>query len=383
MKKIFYSVCFILSFFVSISSFAQSTDSDSDIKKAMIEQATQQKTQPSTIIKAEDSPAYKIYSRVVSKVALFSGKVADVLDNIAIFFIPLLLTGYIGVLTIKAYISNQSISSFLSQQIGFFAWAIFMLGCYIAFEKYAVDIFKIFSLISVEVLKLADSNFGKTDAEIKYAFKLAYDMYINLLLVTDEVWDLLGDDWTDYLSHIGILFATGFLMFIYFGVYLAFTFLWSLNTVAFFIFVAFGKVVIVFAMFPKLKGYFWNWFEALIGFGVTLIFVACAMAMTTFILGDTFEVANQYVKAEEITLLYTELALVGVFSWFFHIKAPTFASMLLKSHVSDFGQTFATSASMAGALGKTLGKKGLALGSKGVVSGASKVADWGKKYLGQ
>ena len=57
--------------------------------------------------------------------------------------------------------------------------------------------------------------------------------------------------------------------------------------------------------------------------------------------------------------------------------------MLLKSHVSDFGQTFATSASMAGALGKTLGKKGLALGSKGVVSGASKVADWGKKYLGQ
>jgi hypothetical protein len=148
---------------------------------------------------------------------------------------------------------------------------------------------------------------------------------------------------------------------IYYGLYCVFIVMFTIGIVAAHVMLATAPFAVTLIAFPQLRGISFNIIRAFISYSLIPFFASVAMGMTLFSMTTLVDEANRLIelgKVEEIgDDFFMQAIVIGIFSWFFHLKSSEFASQTIGGAISNFGQNFANLAGVAAGVGKVAGGK--------------------------
>lgn len=144
---------------------------------------------------------------------------------------------------------------------------------------------------------------------------------------------------------------------VYMALMLVFGIMYMLGIIAMHFLLVFAPISILMGSIPNLRWLLVNWLKALFTYALVPVFAGVAMGATLFILQDVSAEAAAWAAAsndEPPQALYTRIIIVGLFSFYFHLKASEFAAMIIGGTSSNFGSVFAATTSFGIAGGKLL-----------------------------
>tara|TARA_R110000868_G_scaffold138329_1_gene352299 strand:- start:22614 stop:23744 length:1131 start_codon:yes stop_codon:yes gene_type:complete len=149
---------------------------------------------------------------------------------------------------------------------------------------------------------------------------------------------------TDFFKAVGYSIKGLIVSFIYFALMLIFGIMYMLGIVALHFLLVFTPFAVLIGSIPLARSLLLNWLKGLFTFMLIPIFASIAMGATIFILQDVNTSVSIYLAASAKTPvpqgLYTQVIMVGLFSAYFHLKAPEFASTIVGGPISNFGTVF-------------------------------------------
>lgn len=144
---------------------------------------------------------------------------------------------------------------------------------------------------------------------------------------------------------------------IYMALMLVFGIMYMLGLIAMHFLLVFAPISILLGSIPSMRWLLVNWLKALFTYALVPVFAGVAMGATLFILQDVSAEAAAWVASstdEPPQSLYTRVIIVGLFSFYFHLKSSEFAAMIIGGSSSNFGSVFAATTSFGIAGGKLL-----------------------------
>lgn len=144
---------------------------------------------------------------------------------------------------------------------------------------------------------------------------------------------------------------------VYMALMLVFGIMYMLGIIAMHFLLVFAPISILLGSIPSMRWLLVNWLKALFTYALVPVFAGVAMGATLFILQDVSAEAAAWVASstdEPPQALYTRIIIVGLFSFYFHLKASEFAAMIIGGSSSNFGSVFAATTSFGIAGGKLL-----------------------------
>jgi hypothetical protein len=178
-----------------------------------------------------------------------------------------------------------------------------------------------------------------------------------------------------------------FMTILFTGLYCVFVVMFTIGVVASHVMLAMAPFAIALIAFESFRGISFNIIRAFFSYALIPFFASIAMGMTLSAIKGLVSEANKLVFDGNVDLIsdtfLLQAILIGVFSWFFHLKASQFASQTIGGAISDFGQSFASGVGIVGgvaggAAGMTAKKIGGYAGAKaasGMRRGINKVRD--------
>lgn len=144
---------------------------------------------------------------------------------------------------------------------------------------------------------------------------------------------------------------------VYMALMLVFGIMYMLGIIAMHFLLVFAPISILIGSIPSMRWLLVNWLKALFTYALVPVFAGVAMGATLFILQDVSNEAAAWAASstdEPPQSLYTRIIIVGLFSFYFHLKASEFAAMIIGGTSSNFGSVFAATTSVGLAGGKLL-----------------------------
>jgi hypothetical protein len=144
---------------------------------------------------------------------------------------------------------------------------------------------------------------------------------------------------------------------IYMALMLVFGIMYMLGIIAMHFLLVFAPISILMGSIPSMRWLLVNWLKALFTYALVPVFAGVAMGATLFILQDVSAQAMAWAASstdDPPPSLYRKVIIVGLFSFYFHLKASEFAAMIIGGTSSNFGSVFAATTSMGLAGGKLL-----------------------------
>jgi hypothetical protein len=172
-----------------------------------------------------------------------------------------------------------------------------------------------------------------------------------------------------------------FLSVLFVGLYCVFVVMFTIGIVASHVMLAAAPFAVTLIAFERFRGIAFNIIRSFLSYAIIPFFAAVAMGMTLSAIRGLINEAQDLLASNDAHLIpetfFLQAVLIGVFSWFFHVKASQFASQTIGGAISDFGQSFASGAGMAGGIAgsvsggaaKTIGSYAK-IGALGVAKGA-------------
>lgn len=149
---------------------------------------------------------------------------------------------------------------------------------------------------------------------------------------------------TKFFEGLGYAVKGFAINFIYFALMLIFGIMYMLGIVALHFLLVFTPFAVLIGSVPIARTLLMNWLKGLFTFMLIPVFASIAMGATIFILQEVNTAVDVYLAQPPNTPvpdgLYTLITMVGLFSAYFHLKAPEFASMLVGGPISNFGTVF-------------------------------------------
>ena len=136
---------------------------------------------------------------------------------------------------------------------------------------------------------------------------------------------------------------------VYMALMLVFGIMYMLGIIAMHFLLVFAPISILIGSIPSMRWLLINWLKALFTYALVPVFAGVAMGATLFILQDVSAEAAAWANSSTDAPpqgLYTEILVVGLFSFYFHLKASEFAAMIIGGTSSNFGSVFAATTSM-------------------------------------
>lgn len=216
------------------------------------------------------------------------------------------------------------------------------------------------------------------------------DALKNMLISMDmtiESMTSVGSLIMDQRSFLGStwLWIQGLLITILFTcLYCVFVVMFTIGVVASHVMLAAAPFAVTLIAFERLRGISFNIIRSFLSYSLIPFFAAVAMGMTLSAIRGMVNEAEMLLSSNDADLIpdtfFWQALAIGVFSWFFHVKASQFASQTIGGSISDFGQSFASGVGLVGGVaGATSGAGTKWAGSKAwsATKGASK-AVWNK-----
>ena len=151
---------------------------------------------------------------------------------------------------------------------------------------------------------------------------------------------------TEFFEGIKYALKGMFVTLIYFALMFIFGIMYMLGIIALHFLLIFTPFAVLIGSVPMMRGLLKNWGKSIFTFMLIPIFASIAMGATIFILQEVNLAVDTYLSLPEDTPvpagLYTQIILVGLFSAYFHLKAPEFSSMLVGGPITNFGAVFTT-----------------------------------------
>lgn len=149
---------------------------------------------------------------------------------------------------------------------------------------------------------------------------------------------------TEFFEGIGYAVKGFAINFIYFALMLIFGIMYMLGIVALHFLLVFTPFTLLMGSVPMARWMLINWAKGIFTFMLIPVFASIAMGATIFILQEVNVAVDIYLANPPNTPvpegLYTLITIVGLFSAYFHLKAPEFASMIVGGPISNFGSVF-------------------------------------------
>lgn len=144
---------------------------------------------------------------------------------------------------------------------------------------------------------------------------------------------------------------------VYMALMLVFGIMYMLGIIAMHFLLVFAPISILIGSIPNMRWLLVNWLKALFTYALVPVFAGVAMGATLFILQDVSAQAAAWAASSTDAPpppLYIKVIIVGLFSFYFHLKASEFAAMIIGGTSSNFGSVFAATTSFGIAGGKLL-----------------------------
>lgn len=202
------------------------------------------------------------------------------------------------------------------------------------------------------------------------------EMFVNLTKILETYQSQSFFASLDILAQLQVLL----MMVLFFAIEAAFIIMFVMGYVTVDILFVAAAPIVMFASLPWFRGLIKQWFKSVLTTALIPAFAAVALAITSVILNEVLTGAVNLVDAGGglSQAIFWQLMLIMALSLFFHIKASTFAAMITGHNVTDFGQVFATGASLAVGALKTAANPvgaGAAAGLKAMGSAATQRVD--------
>ncbi len=156
-----------------------------------------------------------------------------------------------------------------------------------------------------------------------------------------------------FLSSSWIWFQGLIINLLYLGLYCVFVVMFTIGIVAAHVMLAVAPFAISFIAFEQLRGLSFNVIRAFFSYALIPFFASVAMGMTLSAIKNLNEEAINILAIGNVDLIpdsfFLQALIIGVFSWFFHIKSSEFASQTIGGAISNFGSAFATGMGLAAA----------------------------------
>lgn len=144
---------------------------------------------------------------------------------------------------------------------------------------------------------------------------------------------------------------------VYIALMLVFGIMYMLGIIAMHFLLVFAPISILMGSIPSMRWLLVNWLKALGTYALVPVFAGVAMGATLFILQNVSAEAAAWAASSSDAPpppLYHKVIIVGLFSFYFHLKASEFAAMIIGGTSSNFGSVFAATTSVGLAGGKLM-----------------------------
>lgn len=167
----------------------------------------------------------------------------------------------------------------------------------------------------------------------------------------------------DFFAWSGSKVAGWLIKIVFQGLQIVFSGIMLLSVVAVHVLQVFLPITLALAAIPQARGYLIANIKNIILFAIVPTFASIAMAITVEMLADLTVQAQQILDKGQDTLpddFYMQAVFIGVISLFFHLKASSFAQMIVHGQGgAGFGEIFGTLFSAARGVYRTATLKGV------------------------
>lgn len=175
-------------------------------------------------------------------------------------------------------------------------------------------------------------------------------------------------------SHVDIWVKAFLLQIVFFALQVVFSYVFLMAIWSMHMLLAAVPIALCLAVHPKTRKYIFNIINHASSFLITPAMASIAMAITISMLSGMTDAANALAKNGDIGEFpdgfFWHAMFLGIMSIFFHLKATSFASMIVGVADTGFGQLFGSAVAMA------------SMGAKAAVSGGLKAGGGLAKGLG-
>lgn len=156
-----------------------------------------------------------------------------------------------------------------------------------------------------------------------------------------------------FLSSTWIFLQGLIINLLYLGLFCVFVVMFSLGIIAAHVMLTVAPFALSLLPFEQLRGLSFNVMRAFFSYSFIPFFASVAMGMTLAAITSLNNEATAILELGDVNSIsdhfFLQAIILGVFSWFFHIKSSEFASQTIGGQVSSFGSMFATGMGVAAA----------------------------------